>query len=150
MFFSSECKEKFLTTLSDIGQVVKHVTCATELDDSTEAHENFVLSLYLIVAIVRAKLSLPINVVKREAPDFLLTHGDKLETIGLEHTAGTTEKYKMDDKIFAEYPEGSLLELPDYSPRRQLPKKSRIAMRRPGEKLQSPCWCDYGMEKDWT
>lgn len=150
MFFSSECKERFLATLSDIGQVVKHVTCATELDDSTEAHENFALSLFLIVGIVRAKLSLPINVVRRQSPDFLLTHGDKQETIGLEHTTGTTEKYKMDEKIFDEYPEGSLLELPEYSPRRQLPKKSRIAMRRPGEKLQSPGWGDYEMEKDWT
>jgi hypothetical protein len=149
MLFSSEYIKTPLKTLSDVEEIVKNVTTSIELGESTEAHENYALCLFLIIGFIKSKLVLPIEFIKREAPDFLLTLGDE-QIIGLEHTIATTEKYKMDEKIFDTYPEGSLLELPYYSPNQKLPKKSRIAMRRPGEKLQSAGWGDYGMEKDWV
>jgi len=152
MIFSNEHQPRTIATVSEIGQLVKYVTGEHKVPQRTEEHEEFALCLFLIAGFLESKLLLPINVVRREAPDFRLTFGDERtrSVIGLEHTMGTTEKYRMDQKIFDEYPQGSLLELPEYSPHRRLPKKSRRAMRRRGEKLQSDGWGDYGMEKDWA
>lgn len=149
MLFSGECKEHILSELSDVGQLVECVTGITEPRWTTEAHENIAACLFLIVAVVKSKIDLPIKVLRRQSPDFVLYYGAKQKLFGLEHTRATTEKYKRDMKVFEQYPEGSFLELPFYDSNGKLPKKSKIAMRKPGEKLISPGWGDYGMEKAW-
>ncbi len=149
MLFSGECKERVLTNVSDVEQIVECATGNIRPSRSAEAHENIAVCLFLIVGVVRYKIALPIKVLRREAPDFVLSSGIEREPIGLEHTRATSQKYMMDMSVFEQYPEGSLLELPFYSPNSRLPKKSRIAMRKPGEKLRSVGWGDYGMEKDW-
>ncbi len=151
MLFSDECKERIFSEVSDIGQIVEYVTGKTEVGRNTEAIENFVFCFFLIVCFVKSKIALPIKVLRRrkeQSPDFILCYGIEKKLLGLEHSRATTEKYKEDESIFEQYPEGSLLELPYYSPSRRLPKKSRIAMRKPGEKLMSNGWGDYGMEND--
>ena len=149
MLFSGECKERIFTKASDVGQIVECVTSVTEIGGHTDARENFAVCLFLIVCFAKSKMGLPIKVLRRQSPDFLLCYGAEQKLLGLEHTRATTEKYAMDMKGFEQYPEGSLLELPPYDPNEKLPKKSRIAMRKPGEKLISPGWGDYGMERAW-
>lgn len=148
MLFSDEGNERMFTKASDVGQIVDCVTGRTEIGRNTEAIEDFAFCLFLIVCVVKSKIGLPIKVLRSQSPDFLLCYGPEQKLLGLEHTRSTTEKYAMDVKVFEQYPEGSLLELPYYSPNRKLPRKSRIAMRRPGEKLTSDGWGDYGMEHD--
>ena len=152
MLFSDNCKERVFSKVSDIGQIVEYVTGKTEIGRNTEAIENFIFCFFLIVCFIKSKIALPIKVQRRrkeQSPDFVLCYGVEQKLLGLEHTRATTEKYKRDMKVFEQYPEGSLLELPFYDPNDKLPKKSRIAMRKPGEKLRSPGWGDYGMEKAW-
>ena len=142
MLFSDKCKERIFSEVSDIGQVVECVTGKTEVGRNTEAIENFVFCFFLIVCFVKSRITLPIKVLRRQSPGFALCYGVEKKLLGIEHTRATNEKYKEDESIFKQYPEGSLLELPYYSPNRRLPKKSRIAMRKPGEKLMSNGWGD--------
>ena len=68
----------------------------------------------------------------------------------MEHTGATTEKYKMDETYCEESPDRITVELPCYSPSVSLPKRSCAALKRLGQKLDSPGWGDYGMEKDYA
>jgi hypothetical protein len=95
------------------------------------------------------KFSLSLAIYGGESPDFLLEIDPELN-IGLEHTRATNEKYKMDDSESERCPPGTRIEIPYYSDSPPPPKKSCIAIKRPGEKLTHGGWGDYGEEKAWS
>ncbi len=137
-----------IRNLSDVGALIASLSQTGDPGRDKKAHEDYSLCAFVATGIIARNWPLPIVVTRRESPDFSLAIGSKGTTIGIEHTCATTEKYKMDEQFAESYPEGSLLELPYYSPSVHLPKKSRAAIKRPDQKLDSPGWGDYGMEND--
>ena len=148
MLFSDESKFVCFKSLSDIETLIACLSQTGSLEKDKEAHESYCLCAFLATGIIAHKWPLPVTVTRRESPDFALTIGSTGTTIGIEHTCATTEKYKMDQRIAESYPEGSVMELPYYSPSVRLPKKSRAGIKCPGQKLDSCGWGDYGMEND--
>jgi hypothetical protein len=148
MLFSDEKNAAYFRNLSDVEILIVHLTQTCGLERDKEAHEDYSLCAFLTIGIIARKWSLPVTVIRRESPDFALTIGSTDRTIGVEHTCATTEKYKMDESIAENYPEGTVMELAHYSPSARLPKKSKAGIKRPGQKLDSGGWGDYGMEND--
>ncbi len=151
MLFSDTCKKVTLYKESDLNEIVEYVKHFTfEEDDSKRDHEFFSLYLFLIAAFKIQKLTFPVEILKSESPDFRLSKINEEPYWGLEHTRATVEKYKMDESEFAEYPEGSHMELPYYTSKDSPSKKSRIALKKPSERLTSSGYGDNGIEKQWT
>ncbi|MHC4648406.1 MAG: hypothetical protein ACYTBJ_23345 [Planctomycetota bacterium] len=151
MLFSDTCKRIVVRKHSDLNQIVEHVKNSTfDKDNSTIAHECLSLYLFLIAAFKIEQLRLPIEISKDESPDFRLSQINQGPYLGLEHTRATEPKYKMDESEFGEYPEGSVMELPYYGSQVPPPKKSRVALKKPGEPLTSDGYGDDGREKQWT
>lgn len=154
MLFAGYQKTWILSNWPEVGDVVNDLMRITSLPKNGEAHEAHSLSLFLVAGILTSKLSLPIKVTrgkKGDSPDFVLEIGADGLWVGIEHTRATTEKYESDlDFLDKNYPEGSILEADYYSPKRSLPKKSKKAMRKPGEPLTGEGWGDFGMEEDWV
>jgi len=117
--------------------------------DTKEENELRSFCSFLIACLKNKKLCFPLDIYKGESPDFLLKINPKL-IIGLEHTTATVEKYKMDVSESEKYPPGTLIELPYYSGNSSPPKKSSIAVKKPGEKLTHCGWGDDGIEKQWS
>jgi hypothetical protein len=88
-------------------------------------------------------ISFPLNVLKSESPDFVLN-----TKIGLEVVKSSTQKENHAWALMEkEYPQGSLLEMPDYAP--DSTGDVRKGIRKPGERLQSEGFGDFGMENAW-
>jgi hypothetical protein len=89
---------------------------------------------------------LPINIKdNRESPDFLIKIDD-IE-IGLEHTRAASQTLTYGEKKLDDYPIGSLLEIPDCQNTTPTKKSIEEVIRKPGEKLKSAGWGDWGPER---
>jgi hypothetical protein len=150
MLFSDECKKIVLTNKSDLDEIVKHLkSFKFSPENRKKEHEYFSAYTFLIAAFRISKLNLPVEILADESPDFVLN-----QELGLEHTRAMIEKYEVDrseiKKRPEKYPDYALLELPEYSVNNKLPKRSDIAIRKPGQKLISEGWGNYGPEKEWA
>jgi hypothetical protein len=88
----------------------------------------------------------PIHIkTERECPDFVLQIRDF--TIGLEHTRASCQALTYGEKKLEDYPEGSMLEVPDCQHIKASKESIKEVIRKPGEPLQSIGWGDRGKEK---
>jgi len=105
--------------------------------------------LYCILFYVRHLYSMhrkfPICLQKREGPDFELQIGEV--KIGLEHTRASCQALTYSEKKLEDYPEGSMLEIPDCQHITASKESIKEVIRKPGERLQSAGWGDWGPEK---
>lgn len=151
MLFSDTGMKITLNKKSDLNEIVKYVgNFIPEKDDSKTAHESLSFYLFLIAAFKIQKLKFPVEILKNESPDFRLSRINEEPYFGLEHTRATLEKYKMDESELAKYPEGTHLEEEYYSVNDCPPKKSKIAVKKPGEPFTHPGYGNHGIEKKWT
>lgn len=153
MLFSDTCKKITLNKKSDLNEILKYVeNFIPEKDDSKTTHESLSFYIFLIAAFKIKKVTFQVEILKveNESPDFRLSRINEEPYLGIEHTRATVEKYKMDESELAKCPEGSLIELPYYTVNNSPPKKSNIALKKPGEPLTSSGYGNYGVEKQWT
>ena len=87
----------------------------------------------------------PICIQKREGPDFELQIGEI--KIGLEHTRASCQALTYGEEKLEDYPEGSVLEIPDCQHITDSKESIKEVIRKPGERLQSTGWVDWGKEK---
>lgn len=87
----------------------------------------------------------PINIeTGRERPDFVFRIGD--DVIGLEHTRASCQALTYGEKKLEDYPEGSMLEVPDCQHVKASKESIKEVIRKHGEQLQSIGWGDWGKE----
>ena len=124
MLFSKTISRIEFNQTNDLKAVVEHLKDFTfqEKDDS-ERHEFFSLYIYLMGCFKLKKLLLPVKIISRESPDFIIVHEDQEKEIGFEHTRGTLESFKIAESKCQKRPEGSVIELCYYSPFANIPKK---------------------------
>ncbi len=106
--------------------------------------------LYCMLMYVRYLYSIhkkfPIHIdPDRESPDFELQIGEI--KIGLEHTRASCQALTYGEEKLEDYPEGSMLEIPDCQYITASKESIKEVIRKPGERLQSAGWGDWGPEK---
>jgi len=105
-------------------------------------------SLYVYLQMLGLEyFSLPLHILKREHPDFVLKL--KNQHIGIEVVKSAPQS---EEQAFAimdkEYPQGSMLEIPFYT----IGSKNKLedGIRRPNEPLEHSGFADHGREKAWS
>ncbi len=106
--------------------------------------------LYCVIMYVKHLYSkhrkFPIHInSERESPDFELQIGEI--KIGLEHTRASCQALTYGEKKLEDYPEGSMLEIPDCEHITASKESIKEVIRKPGERLKSAGWGDWGREK---
>jgi hypothetical protein len=89
------------------------------------------------------------DMYKGESPDFKLCDAESDFIIGLEVAKATNQRYEMDMSFVEKqkFSPNTIIETPYYSDERPPSKKSKIAIKKPGEKLTHNGWGDYGEEE---
>ncbi len=114
--------------------------------DNSNIHELFSIYIYIAGIYKISYLKFPFRVLKSEHPDFIVNN-----EIGLEHSQSTIGQYKIASKELKNHPEGSIIELPFYSPFNPLPnKESDIGIIELGHSLKSNGWEGDEVEEQWV
>lgn len=137
---------------SDITNIIDFLKGFSLKDfDCKSDHEILSVCIYFIGLYKISKLSTPIFVLKREAPDYQISLIKNKAILGIEHSRATIEEYLIAEKELNNRPNGSMIELCHYSPFRKLPKKkSFIGIKDPGEELNGLGWRGNLMEMEWA
>ncbi len=152
MLFSETTKEIILNQPRDLKEVIEHLKgFKFQEGDKSKIHEEFCLYIFLVGCFKISKLPFPIKVISNESPDFIFIEINKNKEIGIEHTRGTLESYKIAESELKKHPENSLIELCYYSPFTKLPKKkSDIGIIVPGDRVKAEGWYGDQVEQEWA
>ena len=139
----------FLKDTDSINEIREYLFNLILKDDDTNSHEIFSLSLFIMALFKLNKINFPVEIEKRQSPDFF--YRDNSVEIGIEHTRATIGQYKIALKELKKKPIGSTLELSFYSPFKKLSNKnSDIGIRVPSEDLNGIGWYGDLAEIEWS
>lgn len=131
-----------MTTLNSDEEYHDYIQKDKVTPDDNELYCMLIYLRYLYSTHRRFHIQIQDN---RESPDFVIQIDD-IE-IGLEHTRASCRTLTYGEKKLDDYPEGSLLEIPNCQHTTPIKKSIKEVIRKPGERLMSAGWGDWGKEK---